>query len=378
MIRLTVPSIEEDDLRAVRQTLISGRLVQGEQVAYFEKKLADIVGVRHAVAVSNCTAALHVSLLALGIGRGDKVAVTAYSWIATANVIELCGAEPVFVDIEPDTFNMDPVRLREVLQLQKAGGKIKAVLAADIFGQIADFQQIESIADDYGLSVIEDAACSLGASLKGKAAGAWGNAGCFSFHPRKAVTTGEGGVVTTNDASLARTVRALRNHGLDPDAKEPDFIMPGFNYRMTEFQAALGQTQLAKLDRILAVRRQLASRYDRLLEGTPVVKPVPKRGRETHVYQSYVVLLPGKPASERAELIRGLKEAGVETTIGTWHMPMTSHFRNRYGFQRGNFPVSDDVFARAMTLPLFETMTPAEQEEVAGKLRSLLERGTAG
>jgi perosamine synthetase len=377
MIRLTVPSIEEDDLTAVRRALISGRLVQGEQVGAFEKQLAARVGVRHAVAVSNCTAALHLCMTALGVGRGDKVAVTAYSWIATANVIELCGAEPVFVDIEPDTFNMDPACLRKALKTSQGEG-FKAVLAADIFGQIADFEQIESIALDYGLPVIEDAACSLGASLNGKAAGAWGKAGCFSFHPRKAVTTGEGGIVATNDDSMARMVRALRNHGLDPDAKESDFIMPGFNTRMTEFQAALGQTQLAKLDRILAARRNQASLYDRLLEGTLLTKPAVPRGRETHVYQSYVVLLPGKPAPDRAELIHRLKEAGVETTIGTWHMPMTTYFRKRYGIKKGDFPVADDVFARALTLPLYETLTPAQQEEVVRKVSSNLERGKTG
>jgi dTDP-4-amino-4,6-dideoxygalactose transaminase len=310
-------------------------------------------------------------MMALGVGRGDKVAVTAYSWISTANVIELCGAEPVFVDIEPDTFNMDSRCLQKVLK----GRRFKAVLPADIFGQIADFEQIESIALDYGLPVIEDAACSLGALLKGKAAGAWGKAGCFSFHPRKAVTTGEGGVVATNDDSMARTVRALRNHGLDPDAKGSDFIMPGFNARMTEFQAALGQTQLDKLDRILAVRRNLASRYNRLLEDTPLTRPVAARGLETHVYQSYVVLLPEKPSLDRVELISNLKEAGVETTLGTWHMPMTTYFKKRYGTRRGDFPVADDVFARALTLPLYETLTPAQQEEVVRKLLSALERG---
>jgi perosamine synthetase len=372
MIRLTVPSIEEDDLSAVRQTLISGRLVQGEQVAAFEKALAGMVGVRHAVAVSNCTAALHLSLLALGIGRGDRVAVTAYSFIATANVVELCGAEPVFVDIEPDTFNMDPARLSEILE---SAGKFKAVLAADIFGQIADFHQIELIAGRFGLPVIEDAACSLGAELNGRAAGAWGKAGCFSFHPRKAVTTGEGGAIATNDEDLAGTARALRNHGLDPGSKDQDFIMPGFNYRMTEFQAALGCTQLAKFKRILAVRRKLASRYDRLLEGTGLVMPAARRGAETHVYQSYVVLLPKAPPVERDEMIRKLKEAGVETAIGTWHMPMVSHFRNRYGYKKGDFPVSDDVFARALTLPLFESLTESQQEEVAAKIRFLLENG---
>ncbi len=375
MIRLTIPSIEEDDLQASREALASGFLVQGARVADFEKSISSYVGVKHAVAVSNCTAALHLALLTLDVRAGDIVLVTTYSWVATANVIELCGAQPVFVDIQPDTFNMDPERLAENLKRLMAttetARRVKAVLPVHTFGQMANMTAIKKIADQYGIPVIEDAACALGAKWEGRNAGSWSVMGCFSFHPRKAITTGEGGVITTNDDPLARTLRALRNHGLDPEASSSDFIMPGYNYRMTEFQAAFGSTQMKKLDRIIQARRRLAHHYDSLLENDPVLVPaVPSQSQP--VYQSYVTLLPEGAAPHRAEIIRQLKEDGIETNIGTWHMPLTTYFRTRYGYCAGDFPVSENVFDRALTLPLHEFLTEAEQEEVVQKLTQTL------
>jgi len=368
MIRLTIPSIDEADLAAVREALASGYLVQGPRVAAFEQAVAGRAGAAHAVAVSNCTAALHLALMALGIGRGDAVIVTAYSWVATANVIELCGAKPVFVDIRPDTFNLDPEQLESALEY---AGSVKAVLPVHTFGQMADMQEIIELAGRSGVPVVEDAACALGATRGGRGAGTCGTMGCFSFHPRKAVTTGEGGTVVTDDAALASRLRALRNHGQDPDSPSPDFILPGFNCRMTEFQAALGLTQMAKLDRIIAARRKLAAHYDELLSGTPLEPPAVAPGSEP-VYQSYVALMPCGAAERRAGLIRAMKERGIETTIGTWHMPMTTYFRERYGYKSGDFPVADDVFERSITLPLYETLTLEQQEEVVAALLACL------
>jgi dTDP-4-amino-4,6-dideoxygalactose transaminase len=371
MIRLTIPSIEEDDLKAARDVLESGFLVQGAQVAEFEKTIASYVGVKHVIAVSNCTAALHLSLLALDVRPGDLVLATTYSWVATANVIELCGAQPVFVDIQPDTFNMDPELLAKtmgrLMATAETARRVKAILPVHTFGQMADMTAITKIAEQYGVPVIEDAACALGAKWEDRQAGSWGIMGCFSFHPRKAITTGEGGAITTNDDQLARKLRALRNHGLDPEASSPEFIMPGFNYRMTEFQAAFGSSQMKKLDRIIAARRRLAHHYDSLLENDPVLTPaVPSQS--FHVYQSYVTLLPEQAAPRRAEIIRQLKEQGIETNIGTWHMPLTTYFRTRYGYRAGDFPASEDVFARALTLPLYENLTAENQNIVVDRL----------
>ena len=377
MIRLVVPSIEENDLQAVREALASRRLVQGERVAEFERTVANYVGCKHAVAVTNCTAALHLSLLALGVGPGDIVIVTAYSWIATANVIELCGARPIFVDIDRDTFNLDPNCLEDALvKLMKAnetGRQVKAILPVHAFGLMADMPQISELAQRFDLPIVEDAACALGASCKGKKAGSWGIMGCFSFHPRKAITTGEGGMITTDDSRLADRLRALRNHGQDPGAPSPDFIMPGFNCRMTEFQAALGLNQMAKLDRILTARRQLASSYNSLLVGTSIQAPV-VRAHSQPVYQSYVVLLENEDRQRRDEIVLRLREEGIETTIGTYHMPMTTYNRKRYGYKQGDFPATDQVFVRSLALPFYEGLSVEEQALVVDALLRALSK----
>jgi dTDP-4-amino-4,6-dideoxygalactose transaminase len=367
LIRLARPSIGEEDFEAVREVLASGFLVQGARVAAFEESVAQYVGVKHAIAVSSGTAALHLALLSLGIQSGDLVVVTAYSFVATANVIELCGARPVFVDIDGDTFNLDPECLEQVLahltRKKETAGRVKAVLPVHTFGQLADMPSILEIASRYGIPVVEDAACALGATLHERQAGTWGGLGCFSFHPRKAITTGEGGMVVTDDARLARLLRALRNHGQDPDAVAPDFILPGLNYRMTEFQAALGCVQLSKLEWILSKRRELAANYDRLLADSAFTAPsVPSGGNP--VFQSYVVLMPEDASERREECIRYLRERDIETTIGTWHMPLTSYLRAAYGHKAGDFPVTDLVFSRSLALPLHQALEHAEQEHV--------------
>jgi dTDP-4-amino-4,6-dideoxygalactose transaminase len=375
MIRLTIPSIGEDDLDAVREVLASGQLVQGTNVAVFEKLVAERAGTDFAVAVSNCTAALHLSLLALDIRAGDLVVVTAYSWVATANVIELCGAHPVFVDIRPDTFNMDPSELESVLRRfmgnRETAKRVKAVLPVHTFGLMASMAEIVALADRYDIPVIEDAACALGARLGERPAGSWGRLGCFSFHPRKAVTTGEGGMIVGNDGELIRRLKALRNHGQDPQASSPDFILPGLNCRMTDFQAALGIAQMKKLDQIISSRGRLAQRYRELLGQTRLVLPAVPHG-QSPVYQSYVVLMPEEDSALRNEIILRLRQRGVEATIGTWNMPMTSYFRTRYGYRQGDFPVADAVFARSLTLPLYAHMTRSEQDTAAEELKKIL------
>ena len=377
MIRLTVPSIGQEDLAAVHEVLESGYLVQGKHVAAFEKAVAQHVGVPEAVAVSNCTAALHMALLALNVGPGDIVLVTAYSWIATANVIELCGATPEFIDITPDTFNMDPARLEIALGRLMGNAatarRVKAILPVHTFGQMADMPSILALANRWQIPVVEDAACALGASWQDRQAGSWGLMGCFSFHPRKAITTGEGGMLTTSDKVLAARLRALRNHGLDPDAPTVDFVIPGFNYRLTDFQAAMGVTQMAKLKRIIAARRTQAEAYDRLLANTGVQVPVVPTGSH-HVFQSYVALLPPEQAARRPAIIAALKEDGIESNLGTWHMPLTSYFRSKYNFGPGDFPITDAVFARALTLPLHEQLRQEEQHKVVAALLSLINR----
>lgn len=363
MIRLTVPLIEDDDLDAVHEVLTSGYLVQGRHVAALEAGIAAWTGTGHVVVVSSGTAALHLALLGLGLGPGSRIAVPAYSFNATANVVEMIGATPVFVDIEPRTFAMDP----DALETAHGRARLDAVMPVHPFGHLADMPGLAAAAP--GVPVVEDAAAALGARRGGAAAGSFGAAGCFSFHPRKVLTTGEGGAIATDDAALARTLRALRNHGLDPDAPAPDFMMAGLNYRMTDVQAALGVTQLAKLERMIAGRLAAAERYAPLLAGTSVRRPISSPDT-TPVWQSYVTLLPH--GVDRDALIRRLRGEGVEVQIGTYHMPMTSHFRERFGFRRGDFPVADDVADRALALPLHPTLTAEEQALVIERLVAAL------
>jgi len=343
--------------------------VQGPRVKAFEEAFAAYVGVPHAVAVSNCTSALFLGLLALNLGAGDKVAVCTYSWPATANAICAVGAVPVFVDIEPVAFSMDPAALERELARRS---DIKAVVVVHPFGASANTEHLLRITERHQIPLIEDAACALGTQQHGRYAGSWGALGTFSFHPRKAVTTGEGGMLVTSSARIARAVTMLRNHGQDPDAAKPEFVMFGHNLRMTDMQGALGSVQLRKVERIIAARMQAARRYDELLRSTCV--SVPQRLADTrHVYQSYVVLLPRDARRSRDGVIAFMKERGIETTLGTYAMPLIRSFQAWGGFRPGDFPVTDDIAARALTLPMYESLSESDQRIVVSTLLEALE-----
>jgi perosamine synthetase len=364
MIRLASPSVDDRDIAQVAAVLQSGFLVQGEHVAAFENAVASRVGTAHAVAMSSGTAALHLSLLALDVGPGDEVAVPCYSWPATANVVVRVGAEPVFIDIEPATQNLAVSSLERAVAEHP---KLKAVIPVHAFGSMADMPAIVALVQERGLEVVEDAACALGATLCGRNAGAWGKAGCFSFHPRKVVTTGEGGMVTTNDGALDAKLRELRNHGLSAGRTPGEFIDAGLNYRLTDFQGALGHSQLSRLDAFLERRRYLAYRYADLLKGLDLQLPTPaEEGAST--FQTYVVLLPRELAASRTALIAHLRRAGVEVAIGTHHIPLTSYFRRRDGYGPGDFPVTDGVAARALALPMHHALTEEDQHAVVEAL----------
>lgn len=368
MIRLAVPTIEEDDIQAVVEVLRSGFLVQGPKVKAFEEAWSEYVGVAHSIAVPNCTCALYLALLALGVGAGDKVAVCTYSWPATANSIRMVGADPVFVEIEAETFNMDPAALEKVLATTPG---IKAVMPVHTFGGSADIERICAIAKGAGIPVVEDAACALGTEQNGKRAGSFGVFGAFSLHPRKAITTGEGGVVTTNDAALARSIRMLRNHGQDPDAPRPDFVTFGHNLRLTEFQGAMGLSQMKKVERIIGARLAAAKNYDQLLAGTGIRPPRALAGSR-HVYQSYVVLLPAELRGKRDQVVQAMKRREIETTLGTYHQPLIRYYREWGKFAPGDFPVTDDVADRALSLPIYESLSDADQRTVVASLRESL------
>jgi dTDP-4-amino-4,6-dideoxygalactose transaminase len=369
VIPLAKPEITDADIAAVATVLRTGQLVQGSHVAQFERAISEFAGGGEVIAVSNGTAALHLSLLALGVGLGDRVGVAAFSWPATANAVVLCGAHPVFLDVEPVTLGVDPDYLDRVLT---DGPRLSALVPVHAFGSMANMPKILALADAKGVPVVEDAACALGAVLHGQPAGSWGRLGCFSFHPRKAATTGEGGAIRTADKAIASRLRSLRNHGVDPGSVPPDFIAAGFNARLTEFQAALGISQLTRYQTLLATRRELARGYNELLSGLPVDRPA-TLSVDSHIYQSYVVTLHTHLVRRRSELISNLKSQGIETNIGTHHQPLLSYYRQTYGFKLGDFPVTDRVAAATMALPLYPGLTSSQQEQVVSALRRAIE-----
>ena len=369
MIRLARPHIDDDDVAAVAATLRSGHLVQGPEVAAFESELSNFLGGGHVVAVNSCTSALHVALLAIDVRQGDEVIVPAFSWPATANVVVCCGARPVFVDIEETSFAMNPDQLATAL---REHDRVKAIVPVHPFGEMADMDRIAELAVGNKTALVEDAACALGAAFKGRYAGRMGLMGCYSFHPRKAITTAEGGAIITDDLASARRLRMLRNHGLDPDASTPDFVLAGLNQRMTEVQAALGRSQLRKLATLITSRRRQAATYDTLFAGSGVRIPV-VRDSTTHVFQSYVVLVPEGRASDRNNMIRELREAGIEASIGTHHIPLLRYYRETFGHVTGDFPITDGVAGRAIALPLHAYLTFEEQARVAEVLRAMID-----
>lgn len=370
MIRLARPDIDADDLAAVAGILETGYLVQGEAVARFEDAVAARAGTAHAVAVSSGTSALFLALRGMGIGSGDEVILPAYSWPATANVVTLCGAIPVFADIHPKSWNIDPQQVEDLLERHP---HVRAIMPVHAFGAMADMPAITGAVVDREVAILEDAACALGGQIGDRAAGSWGTAAGFSFHPRKIVTTGEGGMITTDDGALATSLRSLRNHGLDPSAPAPDFVTAGFNFRLTEFQGALGLTQLAKLDRLLARHREVATRYAELLPGDLVTLPT-GHGAQRHVFQSYVVLVPEGLADERDAIIAELRSREVEATIGTYHIPLTTFAGSQGGYTAGDFPVTDSVASRALALPMHSALTAEDTGRVAETLTEILQR----
>jgi perosamine synthetase len=365
-IPITRPVLGDAELAAVAAVLDSGYLVQGARVAEFERLVAAEVGTAHAVAVSNCTTALRVSLLALGIRPGDRVIVAPYSWVATANVIELCGATPVFVDIDPATFNMDAALLGDRLAgLQAAGdiGAVRAIMPVHTFGNPAGISDLIDVAAPFAIPVVEDAACALGAGD----AGSLGTIGCFSFHPRKIITTGEGGMIVTDDGDIAEFARTFRNHGQQMVEGSVEFVMAGDNLRMTDIQGAIGVAQMARLHDLVAARSRLASRYDKLLAS---LQFVPQRRSADAAVQSYVALCP--PDLAASVVIAELRARGVEATVGTNAIPFTHYYAARYGISETDLPQTAVVARRAVTLPLYPQMTEVEQDTVVRALEDVV------
>lgn len=370
--------IKPEDIEAVVAVLTSDFLTQGPAIERFETAFAELHEVAHATAMSNATAALHVGCLALGVEPGDRVWTSPISFVASANCALYCGAEPDFVDIDPQTRNMSPDALAEKLERAEAAGRLpKVVIPVDFAGLPSDLAAIRVLADRYGFRILEDASHATGAALGDRPVGGqFADASVFSFHAVKIVTSAEGGMLTTQDPVVARRAALLRSHGMTRDPAQMECasegawyyeqIELGLNYRLTDLQAALGLSQLGRIDTMRREREARADRYDRLLADLPLKLPARVEGRRS-AWHLYAVELTDGARCDRAALFASLRDAGIGVNVH--YIPIhTQPYYRRLGFARGDFPAAEAYYARAITLPLFPAMTDAQQDYVVARL----------
>lgn len=374
-MNITEPSFDEAEISSLRECLNSKWVTQGPMTERFEQLIAAQQEAKHVLACTSCTAALHLATLALKLGSEDEVIVPAFTWVTSAHCAEYVGAKPVFVDIDLATYNIDPGRLEAAIT-----PRTKAIVAVHLFGLAAPMDEINAIAKARGIAVIEDAACAMGTTYKGKPVGTMGDIGCFSFHPRKVVTTGEGGAVTTNRDDLAACIRSQRNHGATgmPDPSiEPHgpwtmatFGNLGFNLRLSDIQAAVGVAQMAKLNRLLAERRRLGLRYTKLLAGVESICLPVGRDVAGHTYQSYVIRLLEGGRRQRNDLMSALTRENIQTRPGTHAVHRLGYYANKYGLKAEQYPNAALAEDTTITLPIFPGMTDDDQQKVVQIVRA--------
>ena len=370
------------EINAVLDPLRSGWLVQGPKVKEFEEKWSNFTGAEHSMAVTSCTSALHLSLAASGFGEGDEAIVPAFTWISTANVVEHLGGKVVFCDIDLGTFNIDVTQIES-----KITQRTKAILPVHLFGLPVDMDPILDLALQYNLIVVEDAACGFGSKYKGKHAGTFGDTGCFSFHPRKAITTGEGGMVTTNDSKLAEKICRLRDHGAAMSDLQrhlgarpyllSDHPDAGYNQRMTDLQGSLGSAQMDRADDIVFERSRIAEKYDNAFANLDWLKTPPNKFDYEHGYQSYACLFEPELINENSvSQINGirntwmdkLQQDGVSTRPATHAVHMLSYYKDKYEIMPTDFPNAYAADHCSLSLPLFHGMKEDEQDFVIDKV----------
>ncbi|WP_416859964.1 DegT/DnrJ/EryC1/StrS family aminotransferase [Helicobacter ganmani] len=391
-IPISKPYFDDEDKKGILEPLESGWVVQGPKVNAFEKKIVDFTKSKFAIATSNCTTALHLGLVALGIQRGDKVIVPSFTYVASANAIEYIGATPIFCDIDLKTFNIDIQQLIKIIEEQK---DIKAIMPINLFGLCTDMIKIMEIAKKYNLKIIEDSACGFDSWIKDKHSGTFGDCGCFSFHPRKAITTGEGGMLITDREEIALRVKMLRDHGAGKSDLQrhndkngfllPNFDVLGYNYRMTDLQGALGNSQMDKAQDIMQKRRSIAKRYDSALSGIEqLILPSAPKGY-IHGYQSYVCIFGGKESlkshniqiidsiSEKRNLfMRELSNKGIATRQGSHAVHTLGYYKNKYHIAEKDYLQSYKADRLSVSLPLYPQMTEMELEYVIKTIKEIL------
>lgn len=347
MIKLTSPDIRKSDFQSAFSVIRSGSLTQGKYVMRFEEELTRYTHIPNAVVVSSGTAALHLSLLALGIKPGDHIVVSAFTFPATANVVENTGAKVLLCDVDLETYVATPEQIEAIIR-SNPKKKIRAIIIVHEFGYPAQIKKIIRIARTYGLKVIEDAACALGTEADGHHPGFYSDAACISFHPRKAVTTGEGGAVITQNRELAAAIRILRNHGMSPSGNAVNFIRAGLNYRMTDFQAALAVGQLERFADGLLKRKKIVAAYAAHLGNLGAIRlPLFHAG---HSWQSFMVVFDEK--RRRDCVMHNLKDKEIETTIGAYALNCLSYYQIKYRVSPGSCPVSTELYEKGLVLPV--------------------------
>ncbi|MCK4546900.1 MAG: DegT/DnrJ/EryC1/StrS family aminotransferase [Candidatus Eisenbacteria sp.] len=360
-------------------TLTSDWITTGPKTRRFEEKAAEYLGVTHTLALNSCTAALHLSLAAADIGEGDEVITSPLTFCATANVVLHQRARVVFVDVERDTFNLDPEALRSAIT-----EKTKAVIPVHYAGQPCEMDEILSVAREHGLRVFEDAAHAIGATYRGRRAGTMGDTGCYSFYAIKNMTTGEGGLLATNDDEIAERARILSLHGISKDAWKRyssqgswfyEVTLPGFKYNMSDLQASLGLHQLAKLDGFIERREQLARRYDRAFEEMEEIEIQRVRPERRHARHLYPVLIDLERLSiDRAQFIEALRAENIGSTVNFIPVHLHPYYRRTFGYQEGDYPVAEEIYRREISLPLFPRMKDSDVDSVVSAVRKIIAR----
>jgi perosamine synthetase len=364
-VHLSAPWIDERDEELVLETLRSGWLSLGPTGPRFEGLLAEAIGARYCAGVSSGTAGLHLAMRLAEVGPGDEVITSPYSFVASANCAIYEGATPVFADVDPQTFNLDPAAVEAAVT-----ERTKAIVAVDIFGYPCELDPLLEICERHGLAFVEDACEALGARYKGRMLGSHGHPATFAFYPNKQMTTGEGGAVTTNDEGQYELLTSLRNQGRLETSSWLQHGRLGYNYRLDDISAALGIGQVERLDDILGARASVAARYGELLQGIDVEPPLADDADHVRSWFVYVVKLP--EGADRDGVMRRMDERGVATAPYVPSIHLQSYMRERYGFSEGMFPVSEDCSARTMALPFHARLDPGDQEYVVEALRTSL------
>lgn len=375
IIQISQPMMGQEEWEALKEPIFSGWLTQGPKVAELQKLFAERHKVKHALAVSNCTTALHLALLAVGVRQGDEVIVPAFTWVSTANAVIYCNAIPVFVDVDPVTFNIDVKQLKS-----KITSKTKAIIPVHLFGLCADIDAIK--AEFPNLKIVEDAACAAGSGLHGRPAGSLGDVGCFSLHPRKSVTTGEGGMLTTNNEEAANLMDMLRNHGASVSEEQrhkgpkpyilPEFNLSGFNYRMTDLQGAVGVVQIKKLDKFIDERQKWADFYTNELINIPWLRTPQVAKGYKHGWQSYVLFIDeSKSPMKRNDMMEYLQQNGISTRPGTHAVHMLGYYATNYNIKPHDYMGAFQCNEFSMSIPLHNKMVEEDFHYVVGKIKAI-------